>query len=118
VVSKDDPLELSLYWTSSGPTAQPLTVFTQLIDPTGFRRGGQDNQPVWGRYPTTDWQPGEAIVDQYRLQLDPDAPTGLYQLWVGWYDPQTGERVLLLDPDGQPVADHLVLDIEILVEEP
>jgi 4-amino-4-deoxy-L-arabinose transferase-like glycosyltransferase len=118
VVSKDDPLELSLYWTSSGPTAQPLTVFTQLIDPTGFRRGGQDNQPVWGRYPTTDWQPGEAIVDQYRLQLDPDAPTGLYQLWVGWYDPQTGERVLLLDPDGQPIADHLILDIEILVEEP
>ena len=109
-------LELSLYWTGAAPTDIPLTVFTQLIDPTGFFRGGQDSQPVGGTYPTTAWQPGEKISDKRLLALQPDAPPGIYQVWVGLYDLQTGERVMVLDEAGQPVADHVVLDLNVIVE--
>jgi len=111
-----EPLNLSLYWTAAGPTEIPLTVFSQLIDATGFFRGGQDNQPVWGTYPTTAWRPGEKITDKYQLQPQPDAPAGEYQVWVGLYDLQTGERVMILDPAGNPVADHVVLDLKVIVE--
>ena len=116
VVLTEGSLDLSLYWQVDHPTQSPLTVFTQLIDPSGFRRGGQDNQPVWGTYPTTDWQPGERITDKYHLSLEPDSPPGVYQIWVGLYDPQTGERVMVIDDEGQPVADHMVLSVPIIVE--
>lgn len=112
----DEALNLSLYWTSDGPTDIPLTVFTQLIDATGFFRGGQDNQPVWGTYPTTAWQPGEKITDKYLLSPQPEAPPGRYQVWVGLYDLQTGERVMVLDEDGNPLADHVVLNLKVIIE--
>ena len=113
---RDQPLDLSLYWTADGPTETPLTVFTQLIGPHGVFRGGQDNQPVWGTYPTTGWRPGEKIVDKYLIDLQADAPPGDYQVWVGLYDPQTGERVIVLDEAGNPVGDHVVLDLKVLVD--
>jgi hypothetical protein len=113
----DSRLDLSLYWSAAGATQVPLTVFTQLIDATGFRRGGQDNQPVGGTYPTTAWQPHEAIVDQYQLVIPSDAPSGEYQLWVGLYDPQTGERVAVVDETGTPIADHITLTVKVILEQ-
>lgn len=108
-----DTLKLSLYWQSTGPTAVPLTVFTQLIDPGGALQAGFDNQPVGNTYPTTAWQPGERITDQYRLKLAKSAPPGNYQLWVGLYDPATGARLPVLDEAGHPAADHVALDVLI-----
>ncbi len=116
VILTEAPLDLSLYWTAGGPTGVPLTVFTQLIDATGFFRGGQDNQPVWDTYQNTDWQPQEQITDKYQISLQPGAPPGVYQVWVGFYDLQTGQRVMVLDDAGAPRADHVVLDVKVIVE--
>jgi hypothetical protein len=113
---RDRPLDLSLYWTADGATELPLTVFTQLIGPDGVFRGGQDNEPVWGTYPTTDWRPGEQIVDKHLISLQADPPPGEYQVWVGLYDPQTGERVPILDEAGNPAGDHVVLDLKVIVD--
>ncbi len=113
----NEPFKLSLYWASKGPAEIPLTVFTQLIDPTGFLRGGQDNQPVWNTYPTTDWQRDELIVDKYRLRLQAGAMPGDYQLWVGLYDPATGERMMIIDQEKQGLSDHIVLDVPIIMSD-
>ncbi len=110
------PLDLRLYWTTAAPTTAPLTVFVQLIGPGGLRRGGQDHQPVQGSYPTTDWHPGERLTDRYTVLLEPGAPPGEYQVWVGLYNPQTGERVSVVDGGGNPIADHAVLDVSAVVE--
>jgi len=107
----DAPLDISLYWTTGAPSDIPLKVFVQLIDSTGFLRGAQDNQPVAGSYPTTHWQPREKITDKYRVALQPDAPSGAYQVWVGLYNPKNGERVMVLDDAGNPADDHIVLEV-------
>lgn len=116
-LERGDSLKLSLYWTSDGPTERPYTVFTQLIDASGMLRAGYDNQPVWNTYPTTAWQPNERIVDKYRLRVPDDAPTVPYQLWVGLYDSETGQRLQWLDKSGKPQGDYVVLDIVIEVGE-
>ncbi len=113
--SSSQPLDLRLYWKTA-PTTEPLTVFVQLIDDTGFRRGGSDSQPVNGSYPTTDWGIGERVTDAHLLKLDAGTPThSRYHIWVGFYNPQTGERVSVLDAAGNPIADHIVLDYTIKV---
>jgi hypothetical protein len=111
-----DEFTLSLYWQADGPTDAPYTVFTHLIAADGFNRTSQDNQPVWGSYPTTAWQPGEQVTDKYTLTLPPGAPAGDHRLHVGWYRSDTLEPAPVLDEVGQPAADHVILNAIIRVE--
>ena len=107
---------LSLYWLADGPTDAPSTVFTHLIAADGFYRTGRDNQPVWGSYPTTIWQPDEKVTDKYTLTLPPGTPPGDHRLQVGWYQSDTQAAVPLLDEHGQPAGDYVTLDVIIRVE--
>jgi hypothetical protein len=115
-VEPEDAFILSLYWLAAGPTDLPYTVFTHLIAVDGFNRAGQDNPPVWGTYPTTAWQPGEKITDKYTLTLPPGTPAGDHRLRIGWYESDSGEMVPVVDDTGQPVADHVILDVVVRVE--
>jgi 4-amino-4-deoxy-L-arabinose transferase-like glycosyltransferase len=110
-------LTLSLYWLADGPTEFPFTVFTHLVAADGFNRTNQDNQPVWGTYPTTAWLPDEKVTDKYTLTIPPGTPAGAHQLLVGWYRSDSLERVPVLAETGQPVADHVILNVIILVEQ-
>ncbi len=111
-----DTLTLSLYWLAGGSTAEPYTVFTHLVAADGFTRTGRDNQPVWGSYPTTEWRPDEKITDKYTLTLPAGTPSGDHRLHLGWYGPDPQARVPLLEPQRQPPADHLILDLIIRVK--
>ena len=122
VLSPGDTLHLSLYWQADGRTDTAYTVFTHLAAPDGQVYGQWDNPPVRGTYPTTEWQPGDRIVDQYEIPIDAAAPAGDYQLLVGMYDPVCGARLPVLaghttgDAEGTQARDHIVLDQEIAVQ--
>ena len=115
-IKPKEEFTLSLYWLADGPTAVPYTVFIHLVAADGFTRTGQDNQPVWGTYPTTDWQPGEKVVDKYRLAIPEGAPAGDHRLQIGWYDSETQTRVPGIDAHGQPAEDFIILSAVIRVE--
>jgi 4-amino-4-deoxy-L-arabinose transferase-like glycosyltransferase len=116
-LSPGDTLYLSLYWRAEGPTHQPLTVFTHLLGPDGQLYGQWDNPPVRGTYPTTDWLPGEEVVDQYEIPVNPAAPPGEYRVLVGLYDPGTGTRVAVLTSGGHTTEDSVTLSRAVVVKE-
>lgn len=116
-LSPGDVLALSLYWRAEGPTQQPLTVFTHLLGPDGQLYGQWDNPPVRGTYPTTDWLPGEEVVDQYEIPVNPAAPPGEYRVMVGLYDPSTGIRLPVLASDGQVAGDSVTLSRAVAIKE-
>jgi 4-amino-4-deoxy-L-arabinose transferase-like glycosyltransferase len=116
VLASGDKLHLSLYWQSNGPTAIPYTVFTHLVGSDGQLYGQWDNQPVRGTYPTTDWLPGESVVDQYEIPVSPDAPAGDYHLLVGLYDAATGTRLPVLDSKGQVMGDSAEIHETVIVQ--
>lgn len=91
-IAPGDWLRFTLYWCAERATETDYTVFTQLIGPDGRVWGQQDNPPVGGWYPTSLWQPGETVVDDYAVPVDSTAPPGDYRLIVGMYDPVSGER--------------------------
>jgi hypothetical protein len=62
-----------------------------------------------GTYPTSQWTPGETITDPYAIQLDSDMPAGSYRLLIGWYLLSNGRRLPVLNADGLPVNDKLVV---------
>jgi hypothetical protein len=104
-----DGIHLTLFWRCLEEMNQDYTVFTHLIDGENKISTQKDNQPVDGFYATTRWEQGEIVRDQYDLLISPDAPPGEYQIEVGMYLSETGERLPVLDETGQVQDSQVVL---------
>ena len=112
-----DNIHLTLFWQAFEEMDERYTVFTHLIDREGHIWGQKDNEPADGFYPTIAWRKGEIVRDQYDLTIPLDVPPGEYQIEVGMYVAGTGERLPILNVDGQ-VEENRVLLGTVWVEEP
>jgi hypothetical protein len=102
----------TLYWEGTGPHAHLVdyNVFVHLIDAAGQLVATADGPPRGGSYPTGAWLPGDIVPDERRLALPSELPSGSYELRVGLYRPETGERLpLLTASDPLPEDDSLLL---------
>ncbi len=90
-------LTVWVYWRPIQTTDTPLKAFVHLIGAinpaTGTPLWTQDDQfPQDGRISTTEWLLETVYRDVYTLPLS-SVPPGDYTIVIGWYDPQTGERL-------------------------
>jgi 4-amino-4-deoxy-L-arabinose transferase-like glycosyltransferase len=108
-------VELTLFWQTSQPIERRYKVFTHLLgevynaETENFLWGQQDNEPVSNLRPTTTWLENEVISDKYAISLDSHAPAGAYRIEIGLYEPNTGLRLQVLDENGAPSTDHLII---------
>ena len=102
-------LYLTLFWEASEPVGQDYKVFGHLVDRNGQMVAQRDSKPLAGSRPTTTWLPGETIADRLGLWLPLDLPPGEYQLLVGMYEPETLERLPVLDAAEEAVGDSIPL---------
>jgi hypothetical protein len=107
-----DGIHLTLFWQALERMDGNYTVFTHLVDAEGKMWGQKDNEPVDGFYPTTTWQEGEIVRDQYDILIAPEAPPGHYALEIGMYLAETGERLSVFE-EGRPPDDRILLAIEV-----
>ena len=99
---------LTLYWQALDRVENDYTVFTHVLDSEGRLRAQKDNPPVNGLLPTSAWEAGEIIQDRYIIPLAPDLPPGEYQLEIGMYQLETGQRLRVREgPDIE--GDHILL---------
>jgi hypothetical protein len=108
-------LGLTLYWLANDASERPLTVFVQLLGQDGRIYAQQDQEPHAGGRPTTGWLEGEYIADTYQLAIDPNAKPGAYQLIVGMYNSQSGERLSSSEPGRDAI--YLPQQVEILASD-
>lgn len=101
-------LDVALYWRAGANPNRDYTVFVQLLDSAGALAVGWDNPPCRATCPTTTWQAGEWLRDEYTLTLA-DLTPGLYRLQAGLYDPVTGQRLAVLGVNGEPSGDRILL---------
>ncbi|MCB0179383.1 MAG: glycosyltransferase family 39 protein [Anaerolineae bacterium] len=88
-----EPFGLTLYWRSLDFADSNYTVFIHAAGPDQSIRGQWDSMPVQGTSPTSGWIPGEIIEDHYEVLMGRDVPAWKYDIFVGMYDPVTGERL-------------------------
>lgn len=100
-VAPGQPITVTLYWQDVARMGDDFTVFVHLLGPDGQKVTQKDQQPLEGDYPTSVWQPGDMIVDHYRLTVPADAKPGAYRPLVGLYLPATLERVLVGSQEGE-----------------
>ena len=111
-----DNLHLTLYWRAEGPPEEDYTVFVHLLNTGGQRISGWDNPPLQNDYPTSAWDTGEVIADEYSVPVPAEAPSGEYTIAVGMYDAKTGERLPVTLADGQQVPERWIILQKIRIE--
>lgn len=109
VVAPGQALNFTLYWYAEGPADNYWSVFAHLVGPDGSLVAQDDKVPYDGVYPPNRWWPGQIIDDKYTIPIPTDAPAGTYQIRLGMYDWQTGERLALTTAAGEPLPDNQVV---------
>jgi uncharacterized membrane protein len=102
-------LELTLYWQAEAAPDVDYTVFVHVVRPDGHLVAQRDAPPDAGAYPIRRWAAGEVMVDPLRISVPSEVRPAELEVWVGMYDPNTGQRLPVLDAAGRPVDDKVVL---------
>ncbi len=104
--TRHSPFAIVLFWQPLIPLNADYTVFLHLRNAAGQTVAQADSQPLAGAYPTSQWQPGETVIDPLALPLPPDLPPGQYRLITGLYRLDTGERLPVAgDASGENAVD-------------
>jgi 4-amino-4-deoxy-L-arabinose transferase-like glycosyltransferase len=116
-----DPIHLTLYLQALESMEDDYTVFVHLVGPehpeTGSPLWGQDDsEPCRFSYPTSTWTPGEIVRDEFGVVIPADAPTGDYQLNVGFYLLETMDRLPAFDAAGLPIPGDAAPVAQVPVE--
>ncbi len=108
-VERGGQVNITLEWQGLQTIAEDYTVFVHLVGPDGMLHGQVDFYPVKGTLATSHWTPGQVIHDPYTVPVPTDAPPGAYTVHVGMYLLATLERLPVLNADGAPLDDKVVL---------
>ncbi len=90
------------------PVTQDYHVFIHLLDRQGQLVAQADGQPAHWTRPTSTWTVGELVVDRHGLWIPTGTAPGVYQLSLGLYRPEDGQRLPLAD--GQ---DSIKLEVRV-----
>jgi len=63
------------------------------------------------RLPTTGWVAGEFVTDPHILQVGSDAQDAMHTIWLGFYEPESGQRLPRVSGEGTVLGDYLELDV-------
>lgn len=88
-----ETVRLRLHWRTLGSLPADYTTFVHLVSPTGELTAQHDQQPLNGFFPTSAWRSNQTFVDDFELLLPASLTPGPYTLYVGFYAPDTGERL-------------------------
>ncbi len=110
-------LPVALRWSAAGPAGHDYQIFLHLRGVTGNTVAMGDAGPTWfvprpaSRWPAT----ADGAVGQWTahvIVLPDDLAPGRYDLVVGWYDWQTGERLALRNHNGEEyVLGSVTIDV-------
>lgn len=104
-------LTLRLHWQAQVPPRGDYVAFVHLLDGAGRLVWQKDSPPLNGMYPTSMWDEGEVVEEEYQLPL-PLPGSGPYFVEVGWYRPATLERLTAVEP-GQTAQTAVRLPLEV-----
>jgi 4-amino-4-deoxy-L-arabinose transferase-like glycosyltransferase len=103
-----------LTWESDRSLRKDYTAFVHLYDSHGHRIAQGDSLIVDGDLrPTSQWEVGSSGRTLHHLSIPAGTPPGRYDVQVGVYDLETGERLPLLDAGGGDGLTYATLPVEI-----
>jgi 4-amino-4-deoxy-L-arabinose transferase-like glycosyltransferase len=94
-------LTVTLCWEVIKPTTNDYTLFVQLIGVDGGLVASRHTYPGQGRFPTSQWRPGDRFCDETRAYVNERAPVpAIYQVEVGLLETASDVRLPVYTADG------------------
>jgi hypothetical protein len=107
--SPGETIHLTLYWQALAMMKENYSVFTHVLGEENRIWAQKDDWPQGGDAPTSTWEPGQTIVDEYELTINPDTPAGVYDVEIGLYLAETGDRLRIVGEGGRLLDDRVLL---------
>ena len=108
---------LTLYWWTHERVDDDLTLYVHVFGREGAKIAQRDSFHGGGTYPTSYWEPGQVIRDQYAVDIDVGAqgPTAA-EIVVGLYHRDDMEPIVAADPAGNPVGKLTIARLKVTGE--
>lgn len=104
------PLDLTLYWEVDARPPGDYYFFVHLTDQYSNIIAQRDTHPGLGRFPSSQWQPGDRFIESIRFYLPETAYVPAEAtLSIGFYAPGAGYRLAVTGPDSSGLGDSLIL---------
>ncbi len=94
--------EVHLRWEALAPLSSDYTVFVHAYAADGSLLATGDGPPMAGAFPTSLWRAGDRVCDRHTLPSE--VLTRAVRVVVGWYDPESGERLPAVA--GEPLPEN------------
>jgi hypothetical protein len=95
-----DRMRVQTWWRALARPPADYTTLVHLYDAERTVLATGDAPPRQGAFPTSLWQPGDLIADEYVLPLVGQGK----HVGLGWYDPVTGVRLPISGEASETVA--------------
>lgn len=83
-VRPGDTARVSLYFRADAKVDDDYDVLVHGDNPASAQnRLRFDHEPLGGRFPTSQWRPGEVVEDVFELRVPPDYPHASFFVWTG-----------------------------------
>lgn len=92
-------LQLDFYWEALESVPIDYTLFVHIVDAAGTIHTQHDGPPRNGDLFTSGWMPHYPLADSIQIALP--TTSGNYQVYMGLYDSQTGERAAVEAQDNR-----------------
>lgn len=89
----DNQLPITLYWQALAPISQDYTISIRARAAGGALLTQQDQWPVDGLLPTSQWRQGDYVVDTHLLKLSAEQAAQLSHFEIVVYNAQTGQTL-------------------------
>jgi len=101
--------KVALYWQTliASPTSYKQFIHLTTLD--GSLIAQTDNFPTGDNFPTTHWPLDEPVVGEHHLMVNQLDPNKTYQITIGLYNPETLERLPILNQPDDVTASQVVL---------
>ncbi len=111
IVRPGESMSLTLFWQGLQSMDTNYTISAQVLGPETRNYGQKDSWPLDGALPTSAWIPGLQVEDTMRLTIQPDTPSGVYNIQIVVYSAETSaiERLQIVTDDGRLVDDFVIL---------
>jgi hypothetical protein len=103
-------LDVTLYWRALAAPEKDYTLFLHLTALDGFVKAQRDQPPFNGLWPTSRWTAGDLLADRYSISLEDGIQPGDYLLLAGLYEPQSVQRLSLVNAPPAPSPNAILLD--------
>jgi hypothetical protein len=98
---KRERLRVRAWWRAVALPPGDCTTLVHLYDSEGTLLVTADAPPLQGAFPTSLWEPGDLVADEYVLASDGRG----VRVGLGWYDPLTGVRLAAYDAEDRLADD-------------